>query len=241
MCLSITPLPASITIHCDRPKSNGTDLGWFRTVCSFPGGASPEHGKEEGIPTKSIALRGMARARVEELSAEAAAHRTTDLGASWPPAISPACPYRDRMPGRRGPGLGRKEKFKTNAEAASTDEWATYIAAQKLQAALDQRQPPAQSQAEPAIPALYGEPPAAVSVPAPQPSVPPVAPMPAAAPPAAPGTGRGGAIAPARARRRTDRRAAAERKLSGFFTLLQRCVAIGTRWPEVGVKRKTLR
>jgi hypothetical protein len=95
-----------------------------------------------------------------------------------------------------------RQKRETNAEAAGADEWATYIAARKLQSALDQRHPPAELQAEHAVPArsavaqaehampappaeppaehampaLPAEPPAAVSAPAPtaQPAVPPV-------------------------------------------------------------------
>jgi hypothetical protein len=54
-----------------------------------------------------------------------------------------------------------RQKREANAEAAGADEWATYIAARKLQSALDQRQPPpAQPQAEHAMPALPAEPPA---------------------------------------------------------------------------------
>ena len=69
-----------------------------------------------------------------------------------------------------------RQKREANAEAAGADEWATYIAARKLQSALDQRQPPpAQPQAEHAMPAPPAEPPApaaASAAPTAQPAVP---------------------------------------------------------------------
>ncbi len=76
-----------------------------------------------------------------------------------------------------------RQKHETNAEAAGADEWATYIAARKLQSALDQRLPPAELQAEHPMPALPAEPPQA---PAAAPTAPTAQPAVPAAPQAAP-------------------------------------------------------
>ena len=90
-----------------------------------------------------------------------------------------------------------RQKRETNAEAAGADEWATYIAARKLQSALDQRLPPAElqaehpmparsavAQAEHAMPAPPAEPPAEHAMPA-LPAEPPPAPAAASTAPTA--------------------------------------------------------